>query len=207
MQLRSTALLATTLAVAAYRPAVLPQQAAITTASRSAPVTMINLFGNNEESQKRRTALSFRSEQPGDRKVSFRKPNSATEGLMLGLKFREQPFTKAVFIDKIIEGTEAARLKKQGLIREGDEITMVSATFGGEMWSARGVGKYRLEKSIAVRQGMTIDFVVESPDDNSKKRQNEMAKKQKAEGERISRLQKQLTAEVEADKKKGWFNF
>eukprot|EP00966_Prymnesium_polylepis_P307283 7100957-Prymnesium_polylepis.1 len=30
---------------------------------------------------------------------------------------------------------------------------MVSATFGDEMWSARGIGKYRLEKSIAVRQG------------------------------------------------------
>ena len=160
-----------------------------------------------EESQKRRTALSFRDAQPGDRKVSFRKPNTATEGLMLGLKFREAPFTKAVFIDKIIDGTEAARLKRQGLIKEGDEIVMVSATFGNEMWSARGVGKYRLEKSIAVRQGMTIDFVVESPDDNSKKRQKDMLKKQQAEADRISRLQKQLTAEVEADKKKGWFSF
>ena len=160
-----------------------------------------------EESQKRRTALSFRSAQPGDRKVTFRKPNTATEGLSLGLKFREAPFTKAVYIDKIVEGTEAARLKRQGLIREGDEIVMVSATFGGEMWSARGVGKYRLEKSIAVRQGMTIDFVFENSDDNSKKRQNELAKKKKAEGERLSRLQQQLTAEVEAEKKKGWFNF
>ena len=70
-----------------------------------------------------------------------------------------------------------------------------------------GVGKYRLEKSIAVRQGMTIDFVFENSDDNSKKRQNELAKKKKSEGERLSRLQQQLTAEVEAEKKKGWFNF
>merc|ERR1719453_849028 len=57
---------------------------------------------------------------------------------------------------------EAAKLKRQGKIKEGDEITMVSATFGDEMWSARKVGKYRLEKSIAVRQGMTISFVFES---------------------------------------------
>lgn len=207
MQLRSIALFATVLAVGAYRPAVLPQHVTAAASSRTAPITMINLFGNNEESQKRRSALSFRDAQPGDRKVSFRKPNTATEGLMLGLKFREAPLTKAVYIDKILDGTEAARLKKQGLIKEGDEIVMVSATFGGEMWSARGVGKYRLEKSIAVRQGMTIDFVVESADDNSKKRQKELLKKQAAEADRISRLQRQLTAEVEADKKKGWFNF
>jgi hypothetical protein len=34
----------------------------------------------------------------------------------------------------------------------------------------------RLEKSIAVRQGMTISFVLESKDDNSKRRQKEMSK-------------------------------
>jgi hypothetical protein len=33
--------------------------------------------------------LSYREARPGDRKVTFRKPNAATEGLMLGLKFRE----------------------------------------------------------------------------------------------------------------------
>lgn len=88
---------------------------------------------------------------------------------MLGLKFRES-FGKAVYIDKIIPGTEADRLKKAGQIKEGDQITMVSATFGDELWSARGVGKYRLEKSIAVRQGMTIQFVVEGSSSDDKKR-------------------------------------
>merc|ERR1740138_185143 len=166
---------------------------------------MINLFGNSEESNKRRTALSFRTAQPGDRKVTFRKPNAATEGLMLGLKFREQFGTKAVYIDQIVQGTEAARLEREGKIKKGDEITMVSATFGDEMWSARGVGKYRLEKSIAVRQGMTISFVVESPNDNSKKAMNELQKKKDAEAARMTRLQKRLTDEVEAEKKKGGF--
>ena len=51
---------------------------------------------------------------------------------------------------------------------------------------------------------MTIDFVFEGSDDNSKKRMNELAKKKKAESDRLSRLQQQLTAEVEAEKKKGW---
>jgi len=80
---------------------------------------------------------------------------------------------------------------------------MVSATFGDEMWSARGVGKMRLEKSIAVRQGMTVSFVVESPNDNTKRDAEQLRKKKEKEAERLSRLQKQLTAETEMEKKKG----
>lgn len=162
---------------------------------------MINLFGNNEESKERRDALSLRDARAGDRKVTFRKPNQATQGLQLGLKFKES-FGKAVYIDEILPNTEAARLEKAGQIRKGDQITMVSATFGDEMWSARGVGKYRLEKSIAVRQGMTISFVFENSDDNSKKRMAEMSKKAEKENAKMSRLQKQLAAEVDAEKKK-----
>jgi hypothetical protein len=149
----------------------------------------------------RRDSLSKRYASSGERKVTFRKPNTATQGLMLGLKFRES-FGKGVYIDKILPNTEAARLKQQGKISEGDEVVMVSATFGDEMWSCRGSGKYRLEKSIAVRQGMTISFVVESNDPN---RMKKAAGAQKKEQERLTRLQRQLTQEVEAEKKKGLF--
>merc|ERR1712087_519725 len=138
----------------------------------STNIQMINLFGNTDESKKQRDALSLRSARTGDRKVTFRKPNTATQGIMLGLKFRES-FGKAVYIDQIIPGTEAARLEREGKIKKGDEVTMVSATFGDEMWSARNVGKYRLEKSIAVRQGMTISFVLENSDDNNKRARKE----------------------------------
>ena len=144
-----------------------------------------------EESQKRREALSYRSAPVGSRKVTFRKPNAATQGLQLGLKFKEST-GKAVVIDKILPNTEAARLETEGKIKPGDEVTMVSATFGDEMWSARGVGKYRLEKSIAVRQGMTISFVFESSDKVSKKRQAELSKAAEKEKDRLTRLQKQV---------------
>jgi tRNA pseudouridine-54 N-methylase len=60
----------------------------------------------------------------------------------------------------------------------------------------------RLEKSIAVRQGMTISFVLESKDDNSKRRQKEMSKKQEAEAQRLTKLQKRLQKEVDAEKDK-----
>jgi len=161
---------------------------------------MINLFGNTEESQKRRQALSLRDAQAGDRKVTFRKPNTAASALLLGIKFREG-FGKAVFIDKIIPGTEAGRLKQQGKIKEGDEVTMVSATFGDEMWSTRGAGKTRLEKSIAVRQGMTISFVLEQPGGSRKQTQQQ----QKKERDRMTRMQKQLLDEVQTEQNKGWF--
>ena len=154
----------------------------------------------------RRDALSRRDARAGDRKVTFRKPNSATEGITLGLKFKEG-FGKAIYIDKIVPNTEAARLQKAGKIQVGDEITMVSATFGDEMWSARGVGKMRLEKSIAVRQGMTISFVVEAKGAAEKKRLAELAKKQSEEQKKVNRLQKMLNDEVDATKaaKKGFW--
>jgi hypothetical protein len=165
---------------------------------------MLNLFGNSDESKKRRDDLSKRDAPAGSRKVSFRKPNSATTGLMLGLKFREN-FGKGVFIDKVIAGTEAARLKDQGKLKEGDEVVMVSATFGDEMWSARGIGKYRLEKSIAVRQGANLSLVLENPGDLKKRGQDQAAAKKQRE--MMSRMQKQLQDEVDQEKKKGWFLF
>ena len=94
-----------------------------------------------------------------------------------------------------------------GKIKEGDEVTMVSATFGDEMWSARRIGKMRLEKSIAVRQGMTISFVFESTTKEgllAAANRNKAAEKEKA---LQTRLQKQLQGEVDAEKKKGWSLF
>jgi len=199
------ALLCTLLLSASGLRTGLPVRQTSTMAQRAAvgDVQMINLFGNDAESKRRRTALSFREAQAGDRKVTFRKPNTATEGLMLGMKFKEDFMTRAVKIEKILPNTEASRLERQGQLKVGDEIVMVSATFGDEMWSARGVGKMRLEKSIAVRQGMTVSFVVESPNDNTKRDAEQLRKKKEKEAERLSRLQKQLTAETEMEKKKG----
>ena len=150
---------------------------------------------------KRRDSLSLRDARAGDRKVTFRKPNSATEGLVLGLKFKES-FGKAVYIDAILPGSQAARLEKQGKLRKGDEVVMVSATFGDEMWSSRGIGKQRLEKSIAVRQGQTIKFVLEASDDNSRAKKRALAEKLKKEQAMTSRLQAELAKEVDAAKSK-----
>ena len=196
------------LALASLLPALAPvaplrncAPAHASSRAAASSISMINLFGNTEESTKRRNDLSLRSAPPGSRVVSFRKPNQATTGLMLGLKFR-QSFGNAIYIDKVIPGTEADRLKKSGQLKEGDEVVMVSATFGDELWSARGIGKQRLEKSIAVRQGQTIKFVLEASDDNSRAKKRALAEKLKKEQAMTSRLQQELAKEVDAAKSK-----
>ena len=154
-----------------------------------------------DDSKQRREDLSLRNAPPGSRVVAFRKENAATQGLQLGLKFRES-FGKSVYIDAILPGSQAARLEQQGKLQKGDEIVMVSATFGDEMWSSRGIGKQRLEKSIAVRQGQTIKFVVEASDDNSKAKKKALAEKLAKEQAMTSRLQVELAKEVDAAKSK-----
>jgi hypothetical protein len=174
------------------------------TSQRTGDTEMFGLWGENEESQKRVNDLTLRSAPPGARKVSFRKPNAAMSGLDLGLKFRES-FGKNVYIDKILPGSEADRLKKEGKIVEGDEVVMISATFGDEMWSSRGVGKYRLEKSITVRQGMFLNLVVENSDANDKRRAKKAAEEAEKQRRFQGRLQSQLEKEVNEEKNKGPF--
>ena len=162
-------------------------------------IQMINLFGNNEESKLRRDDLSLRSARAGSRVLTFRRPNAATTGLLLGLKFKEGA-GKAIYIQSIVPNTQAADFEKQGKLSVGDEITMVSATFGDEMWSARGVGKMRLEKSLAVRQGSWVKLAFESSDDVSKRRKKELEAQAKKQAAFTNRLQQQLAGEVEASK-------
>ena len=92
-----------------------------------------------EESKLRRDDLSLRSARAGSRVLTFRRPNAATTGLLLGLKFKEGA-GKAIYIQSIVPNTQAADFEKQGKLSVGDEITMVSATFGDEMWQ-RGRSK------------------------------------------------------------------
>jgi hypothetical protein len=165
----------------------------------SSDIKMIGLFGNSEESKKRRNDLSLRDAPAGSRVVAFRKQNAATPGLQIGLQFKEG-WGKAVYISKVIKGTQAETYQKQGKIMVGDEVVMVSATFGDEMWSARGVGKQRLEKSLAVRQGAVVKLAFETPASNRGERDKILAAKAKKEKELQGRLQQMLTDEATAAK-------
>ena len=66
-------------------------------------------------------------------------------------------------------------------IRVGDIVVAVSATFGDEVWSTRGVGLDRILKSIKIRSGDYVTIVLESPEENSelKETANENADKRR----------------------------
>ena len=69
-----------------------------------------------------------------------------------------------VFIAKIDPAGNAAQSGFD--IRVGDIITAVSATFGDEVWSTRGVGLDRVLKSIKIRSGDFVTLVLEGLDEN-----------------------------------------
>jgi len=51
-------------------------------------------------------------------------------------------------------------------INIGDVVVAVSATFGDEVWSTRGVGLDRVLKSIKIRSGDYVTLVLENPEQN-----------------------------------------
>ncbi|KAK4529818.1 hypothetical protein CCYA_CCYA02G0675 [Cyanidiococcus yangmingshanensis] len=55
----------------------------------------------------------------------------------------------------------AGNAAETGVFRPGQVVTAVSATFGDEVWSVRGVGLDRVLKSIKVRSGDYVTIVVE----------------------------------------------
>jgi hypothetical protein len=70
-----------------------------------------------------------------------------------------------VFIAKIDPAGNAAQSGFD--IRVGDIITAVSATFGDEVWSTRGVGLDRVLKSIKIRSGDFVTLVLEGQEENN----------------------------------------
>merc|ERR1711966_535848 len=69
-----------------------------------------------------------------------------------------------VFIAKIDPNGNAANSNFD--IRIGDIVVAVSATFGDEVWSTRGVGLDRTLKSIKIRAGDFVTLVLESSEEN-----------------------------------------
>ena len=106
-----------------------------------------------------------------------------------------------VFVQTVAPKGNAART---GLVKEGDIVTMCSATFGNDMWSTRGVGLTRVLAAIRVRAGPTVSLVFESKGQR-KLKGAEVAKQAAAAKEARERAQKkrdQLMQELESDEQK-----
>jgi PDZ domain len=103
-----------------------------------------NIYQDNKDRSRREIG-------GGERSVIVQKP--------LGIVLEEGQ-DGMVFIAEIDPDGNAADEED---IREGDVIVAVSATFGDDVWSTRGVGLERVMKSIRVRAGDLVTLVLESP--------------------------------------------
>lgn len=151
--------------------------------------------GKDKENDKdlMRWARASRQASSEDRVVELIRP--------LGLVLNEDEKTGNVYVETVAAKGNAART---GLVKQGDIVTMCSATFGDQMWSTRGVGLTRVLAAIRVRAGPTVKLVFESTSEGKKKatfttRQAKAA----VDARKIAQAKKdKLLGELESDEKK-----
>jgi PDZ domain len=103
---------------------------------------------------------SRRTIDSDERVVTLRKP--------LGIVLEEGQ-DGMVFVASVEPGGNASR---EDDIQEGDVLVAVSATFGDEVWSTRGVGLDRVMKSIRVRSGDFVTLILETPAELKERKQS-----------------------------------
>jgi C-terminal processing protease CtpA/Prc len=126
-----------------------------------------------------------------DRIVEIRQP--------LGMELDEDAAGN-VYVKKLTKG---GRAEKTGMVFEGDIIAMVSATFGDDMWSARGVGLDRVVKSIQVRNTKPVKLALEARNEQEEKKRQAIAFKELTEAEKAAKQQRDddLLAAMQEDDK------
>mmetsp|Transcript_24684 Transcript_24684/g.37755 ORF Transcript_24684/g.37755 Transcript_24684/m.37755 type:complete len:203 (-) Transcript_24684:434-1042(-) len=127
-----------------------------------------------------------------DRIVELRRP--------LGLVLEEDEKGN-VFVETVAPRGNAART---GMVKEGDIVTMCSATFGDQMWTCRGAGLTRVLAAIRLRAGPTVNLVFENTDDTQRVRTNtnKAAAAADAARERAQEKKDSLLKQLESDEKK-----
>jgi len=154
------------------------------------PITALSMADSDDDFM--RWAKQSRSADSGDNLVELKRP--------LGLVL-DQDDSGNVFVQTVAPKGNAAR---SGLVKEGDIVTMCSATFGDQMWSTRGVGLTRVLAAIRVRAGPTVSLVFESTTQR-KVKGADVAKQAQAARDAKERAQKkrnELMQELESDEKK-----
>jgi len=151
----------------------------------------------SEEDVKRWNKAARRA-GPNDRVVELRRP--------LGLVLDEDD-NGNVYVETVAARGNAAR---SGLVKEGDIVSMCSATFGDQLWSCRGAGLTRILAAIRVRAGPTVTLVLENTNEKTNKVKNTAKAIKAAEDARKNAQAKKdnLLAELEKDEqrlKKGKF--
>lgn len=192
--MKSTTLLAP-LALAASSMAFVPTSIGGATVLSQCPVAAAEstvALSMASENDLRRWEKASRAAGAEDRVVELRRP--------LGLVLNDDG-NGNVYVETVAPRGNAART---GEVKEGDLVTMCSATFGDQMWSCRGAGLTRVLAAIRVRAGPTVKLVFESTAE-SKTKVKRGAKAVKAAEEARANAQAkrdQLLDELEQDEKK-----
>jgi len=172
---------------------VSPFSSKILTPAQAPSSTALSLSDENSaDSPFARFNRQKRSASVGDRIVDLKRP--------LGIVLEEDEDGN-VYVDAIAPRGNAART---GMVKEGDVVTMCSATFGDQMWNCRGVGLTRVLAAIRVRAGPSVKLVFEGTNEKETKWAN-TAKAMESAAEARARAQAQkddLLAELEDDEKK-----
>ena len=145
-----------------------------------------------KEDELSRYARQQRFADADDRVVELKRP--------LGLVLEEDA-NGNVYVETVAPKGNAART---GIVKEGDIVTMCSATFGDQMWTCRGAGLTRVLAAIRIRAGPTVKLVFESTTETKTKRGNANKAAKAAEEARLRAQQQKdsLLAELEKDEKR-----
>jgi len=92
-----------------------------------------------------------------------------------------------VFVKEIDKG---GRAEKTGKIFVGDRVAMVSATFGDDLWSCRGVGLGRVMATIKSRNTKPVTIVLEAATEAEEKKRRAIAFKELSDAEKAVKKQK-----------------
>mmetsp|Transcript_26076 Transcript_26076/g.38566 ORF Transcript_26076/g.38566 Transcript_26076/m.38566 type:complete len:202 (+) Transcript_26076:143-748(+) len=161
-------------------------------AQSTCPSTTTLFWNSDFNGDFMRRQRESRNADGDDNVVELRRP--------LGLILKEDKDGN-VYVETIAPKGNAARA---GGVKEGDVVTMCSATFGNDMWSTRGVGLTRVLAAIRVRAGNTVKLALESPNQTQQKARRVEASSKAAEAARLKAQEKKdrLLTELESDEQK-----
>jgi len=169
---------------------IAPPSTTATISTLTKSTTALSMGAEDDELLRR--SRSSRSAGNDDNVVELQRP--------LGLVLN-QDNDGNVYVETVAAKGNAART---GKVKEGDIVTMCSATFGDDMWSTRGVGLTRVLAAIRVRAGPKVKLVFESTEQYKKKAATSTKQQKAMEDARLAATAKkdQLLTELESDEKK-----
>ncbi|KAJ1440241.1 hypothetical protein B484DRAFT_443543 [Ochromonadaceae sp. CCMP2298] len=143
---------------------------------------------NDDFSKANRAA---RKSGAGERMVELKKP--------MGMELDEDQ-NGNVFVKSI---DPLSRAEKSGIIFVGDQIKMVSATFGDDMWSCEGVGLTRVMSCIKVRNTKPVKFVLKAATEAEEKKRMAIVFREPTKAEKEAQLLRddELLSAMESDNK------